>query len=88
MAANIVEKIEKIYFQKKEKSITNKEDDFFPEIEEYRNLERDSYFYIPGKIVHIDMDELFLERCMKFYKKNKLKVHGILSNEENLTKDA
>ena len=62
-------------------------DDFFPEIEEYRKLERDSYFYLPGKIVHVDMDEMFLERCMKFYKKNKLKAYGILSSENNLTND-
>lgn len=62
-------------------------DDFSPELEEYRSLERDSYFYLPGKIVHVDMDEIFLERCMKFYKKNKLKAYGILSSEHNLTND-
>ena len=62
-------------------------DDFFPEIDEYRKLERDSYFYLPGKIVHVDMDEIFLERCMKFYKKNKLKAYCILSKESNLSFD-
>ncbi len=65
----------------------DKVDDFFPEIEEYRKLERDSYFYLPGKVVHVDMDEIFLERCMKFYKKNKLKAYGILSSENSLTND-
>lgn len=62
-------------------------DDFSPELDEYRKLERDSYFYLPGKIVHIDMDEIFLERCMKFYKKNKLKAYGILSEGNNLVYD-
>ena len=66
---------------------SDKIDDFSPEIEEYRKLERDSYFYLPGKVVHVDMDEFFLERCMKFYKKNKLKAYGVLSNENNLTND-
>lgn len=62
-------------------------DDFSPEIEGYRNLLRDSYFYLPGRIVHIDMDDYFLERCMKFYKKNRLKAFGILSNSENISDD-
>ena len=66
---------------------SDKVDDFSPEIEEYRKLERDSYFYLPGKVVHVDMDELFLDRCMKFYKKNKLKAYGILSSENSLTND-
>lgn len=67
--------------------IDDKVDDFSPEIDEYRKLERDSYFYLPGKVVHVDMDEIFLERCMKFYKKNKLKSYGVLSSEYNLTND-
>lgn len=66
---------------------SDKVDDFSPEIEEYRKLERNSYFYLPGRIVHIDMDDLFLERCMKFYKKNKLKAYGILSEGDNLAND-
>ena len=28
-------------------------------------MNRDSYFYIPGKILHIDGDNTYLKRCMK-----------------------
>lgn len=69
------------------KYISEDKDEFFPEIEEYRKLDRDEYFYLPGRIVHVDMDDIFLERCMKFYKKNKLKAYGILSNEDSLSED-
>ncbi len=31
-------------------------DDFLPEIDGYRNLERNEYFYLPGRILHIDGD--------------------------------
>ena len=62
-------------------------DDFSPDIDGYRNLERDEYFYLPGRILHIDQDNDFLEKCMDFYKKNKLKAFGILSNGDNLIKD-
>ena len=62
----------------------DEEDDFIPEIEGYRNLERNEYFYLPGRILHIDGDSDYLEKCMKFYKKNKLKAFGIYSNSEDL----
>ena len=62
-------------------------DDFIPEIDSYRNLERSEYFYLPGRIVQIDFDSDFLDKCMKFYKKNKLKAFGILSNPDNLIND-
>ena len=45
---------------------------------------RDDYFYIPGKILHIDADEDYLKRCLKFYKKMGLKAYGILETENNL----
>lgn len=31
-------------------------DDFVPQIEGYRELERNEYFYLPGRILHIDAD--------------------------------
>lgn len=61
-------------------------DDFFPVIDEYRNLDRNEYFYLPGRILHIDGDKYFLDKCMKFYKKNKVKAFGIYSSEDNLSK--
>ena len=46
------------------------EDDFSPEIDNYRSLDRNEYFYLPGKILHIDGDNDYLNKCMKFYKRN------------------
>lgn len=58
-------------------------DDFIPEIDGYRSLERDEYFYLPGRILHIDGDREYLDKCMNFYKKNRLKAFGVYSNEDN-----
>lgn len=46
---------------------------------------RDDYFYLPGKILHIDADEDYLKRCLKYYKKVGLNAYGILDKEENLS---
>lgn len=61
-------------------------DDFLPEIDGYRNLGRNEYFYLPGRILHIDADRDYLNKCMSFYKKNRLKAFGIFSKEEDLIK--
>ena len=62
-------------------------DDFSPEIDGYRNLERNEYFYLPGRILHIDGDRDYLEKCMNFYTKNKLKAFGVYSSAEDLVKN-
>lgn len=61
-------------------------DDFLPIIDGYRELERNEYFYLPGRILHIDGDNDYLEKCMNFYKKNKLKAYGVFSNSEDLVR--
>ena len=33
------------------------------------SLDRNEFFYLPGKVLHIDGDEDYLKRCMNFYKK-------------------
>ena len=60
---------------------SNAIDDFSPEIDGYRSLERDEYFYLPGRILHIDGDNEYLEKCMNFYKKNRLKAYGVYVDE-------
>jgi len=59
-------------------------DNFKPTIEEYRNLDRNEYFYLPGKILHIDGDKDYLDRCMSFYKKNKIMAYGLFFREEEM----
>ena len=49
------------------------------------NLNRNEYFYLPGKVVHIDGDEEYLERCMEFYKKVHVKAIGVKIKEEEIS---
>ena len=65
----------------------NINDDFNPELDNYRNLDRDDYFYLPGKILHIDGDSEYLEKCMNFYKKNKVRAYGILCMENDFSEN-
>ena len=50
-------------------------------------LDRNQFFYLPGKILHIDGDEEYLERCMNFYKNMNVKANGITINEKNIATD-
>lgn len=47
--------------------------------------ERDDYFYLPGKILHIDGDRDYLNRCLSYYKENKIRAIGINEKEENVS---
>ena len=49
------------------------------------NLNRNEFFYLPGKVVHIDGDEEYLERCMDFYKKVHVKAVGVKIKEEEIS---
>jgi len=44
----------------------------------------EEYFYLPGKILHIDGDNEYLEKCLKFYKENGLYAIGKKINEEEI----
>ena len=46
--------------------------------------QRDDFFYIPGKILHIDGDNEYLKRCLRFYKSAGLTAYGVYEKEENL----
>ena len=64
--------------------LENSKDDFGVEFDEYKSLDRQEYFYLPGKVLHIDGDKEFLDKCMNFYKKNRIKAYGIYSMESEL----
>ena len=49
------------------------------------NLDRNEYFYLPGKVLHIDGDEDYLERCMDFYKQVHVKAIGFKAREEDIS---
>lgn len=68
------------------KKVDSKEEtleQFDPVLSDYKNLNRNEYFYLPGKILHIDGDSEYLAKCLNFYKKNKLKAYGKYLNEKN-----
>lgn len=45
------------------------DDEFFDRIKVKDNMDRSEYFYLPAKILHIDGDKDYLNRCMDFYKR-------------------
>lgn len=59
-------------------------DNFRPSIDEYRNLNRNEYFYLPGRILHLDGDADYLDRCMSFYRKGKIKAYGLHLKESEM----
>lgn len=62
-----------------------KEEDVIDEMD-IRNdeLTRGEYFYLPAKVLHIDADEDYLQRCLKFYKRNGIRAAGKKINEKNI----
>lgn len=62
----------------------NIRDDFDVEIEEANNVRSNDYFYLPGKILHLDSDGEYLDKCLKFYKEKKVYAIGKKIKEENM----
>lgn len=48
-------------------------------------IDRSKYFYIPGRVLHIDGDSNYLERCMKFYECIGVKANGISMDESEFS---
>ena len=67
-----------------EEDIRIDDDEIINKIDIKPNDYRDDYFYLPGKILHIDADKDYLDRSLKFYKKMGLNTYGILDKEQNL----
>ena len=54
-------------------------------IEERSDIEIDSdFFYLPGKVLHIDGDEEYLEKCLKYYKSKKIYAIGKKVKEKDI----
>lgn len=67
-----------------EKELKREDEDFIKVVDEGNKLDRSEFFYLPGKVLHIDGDTEYLERCMKFYKKLKVMAYGVNLKEENV----
>ncbi len=68
---------------KKEDNAINDDDDLLDRFGD-NELNRSQYFYLPGKILHIDGDKDYLKRCMKFYEKINIKAKGIRLKENEI----
>ena len=69
------------HLEKYDGEIKDDSKDFYERIKENFNLDRNNYFYLPGKILHIDGDELYLKKCLKYYEECNLMAVGELSIE-------
>lgn len=69
-----------------------REDDFVDSIEldiDINDTDRgdeSEYFYLPPKILHLDGDSDYLDKCLKFYKKNRVMAYGRVIIEKDLEK--
>ena len=57
------------------------DEDVVERMKDETNLDRDDYFYLPGKILHIDGDQEYLDRCLKYYNRMNLMAMGICEEE-------
>ncbi len=65
-----------------EKDVEEKE--FVDRITNIDKLDRNDYFYLPGKILHIDSDKDYLSRCLNFYEQMNIWAVGICEDEDNI----
>ncbi len=60
---------------------------FLERIQNKEQLDRNDFFYLPGKILHIDSDKDFLKRCLDYYKDINIWAMGINEEEKNMSKN-
>lgn len=70
--------------KKYEEEDNEEEKEFLNRINIKNNLNRDDYFYLPGKILHIDADQDYLKRCLKFYEDLNIWAVGVVEKEDNI----
>ncbi|MDD2490241.1 MAG: sporulation peptidase YabG [Bacilli bacterium] len=74
-----------VFCSKEIEEITKDDDSFKDSVRDLINLDRSQYFYLPGRILHIDGDEDYLEKCLKFYREANVLVYGIHEDEEEMS---
>ena len=67
-----------------EKKQDNEEEAFLERIKPEVVLDRNDYFYLPGKILHIDSDQSYLTRCLKYYEDMNIWAIGICEKENDV----
>lgn len=61
-----------------------KEEEFLERAKIGINLDRNDYFYLPGKVLHIDGDYDYLNRCLKYYEEANIWAMGVTEKESNI----
>lgn len=69
-----------------EEEDVEEEKEFLDRVKPEVFLDRNDYFYLPGKILHIDGDEEYLRRCLDYYEKSNIWAIGIVEKEEEVPK--
>ncbi len=67
-----------------EKEISDDEQEFLDRIKMGCKLDRNDYFYLPGKVLHIDSDNDYLKRCLKYYEDMNIWAIGVCKQEEEV----
>ena len=67
---------------------SEREDEFLEHIksQDFFIGDRNDYFYLPAKVLQIDADKGYLEKCLDFYKRNKIMAFGKVIKEEEMSK--
>ena len=64
-----------------------RDEEFVDRAKEELKLDRSEYFYLPAKILHIDGDADYLERCLKFYKDANVLAIGRTIKEDKIASE-
>ena len=64
--------------------IISEDRDFYNNMNDCIEFDRDNYFYLPGKILHIDGDKNYLDRCIDFYKNMNIVCYGVICREDKV----
>ena len=59
-------------------------EEFLGDDRKITETDNNDYFYLPGKILHIDGDSEYLEKCLKYYKSKGVYAIGKKIKEENV----
>ncbi len=47
-------------------------------------LDRNEFFFLPGKVLHIDSDKKYLEKCLELYDKLNVMAYGVMIDEDEI----
>ena len=74
-----------VFCEKCKEDLETDDSKLLERMDSFSHLNRDEYFYLPGKVLHIDADKEYLDRCMKFYKNMGIKANGITLSEKSVS---